>query len=304
MIYTLTCNPSLDYIATVKEFQEGVTNRTTEEIIYPGGKGINVSAVLKNLGYESTALGFTAGFTGEELQRLVGQLGIQTRFIPVKHGATRINVKISSGKETEINGMGPAICKEELQMLYEQIDTIKTGDMLIIAGSIPAMLPDSLYQEIAERIKDRDICLVVDTEGEALLKVLPYHPFLIKPNKAELEKIFGVTIEGRDAAVEYARMLQEMGAKNVMVSLGAEGAVCITESGGIYQAKAPQGKLVHSVGAGDAMVAGFLAGYLDVGSYEEAFWMGLCTGSASAFSPGFATREDVMDLMGRCMNCQ
>ncbi len=304
MIYTLTCNPSLDYIACVKDFQEGETNRTVEEAIRPGGKGINVSVVLNNLGHESTALGFMAGFTGMELQRLLEDSGIFARFITVAHGATRINVKISSDKETEINGMGPAVSRGELQQLFEQLEELDEDDFLVIAGSIPAELPDNLYRDIACRMKEKGVRLVVDAEKNSLLKTLPYHPFLIKPNKTELEAFFGDTIKNKKQAVGYAYMLQEMGAENVIVSLGKDGAVCVTKNGMVYKARAPKGELVNSVGAGDSMVAGFLAGYLDSGSYEEAFWTGICAGSATAFSRGFATKEGVMDLLDSFMEHQ
>ncbi len=304
MIYTLTCNPSLDYIAYVKDFREGETNRTVEEAICPGGKGINVSMVLNNLGHESTALGFMAGFTGMELQRLLEEAGVFARFISVERGATRINVKISSDKETEINGMGPAVSKDELQRLFEQLDELDEDDILVIAGSIPAELPDSLYRDIACRMQEKGVRLVVDAEKNSLLKTLPYHPFLIKPNKTELEAFFGDTIKNKKQAVGYAYMLQEMGAENVIVSLGQDGAVCVTKNGMVYKARAPKGELVSSVGAGDSMVAGFLAGFLDSGSYEEAFWTGICAGSATAFSQGLATKEGVMDLLDSFMEHQ
>ena len=304
MIYTLTCNPSLDYIAYVKDFREGETNRTVEEAICPGGKGINVSMVLNNLGHESTALGFMAGFTGMELQRLLEEAGVFARFISVERGATRINVKISSDKETEINGMGPAVSKDELQRLFEQLDELDEDDILVIAGSIPAELPASLYRDIACRMQEKGVRLVVDAEKNSLLKTLPYHPFLIKPNKTELEAFFGDTIKNKKQAVGYAYMLQEMGAENVIVSLGQDGAVCVTKNGMVYKARAPKGELVSSVGAGDSMVAGFLAGFLDSGSYEEAFWTGICAGSATAFSQGLATKEGVMDLLDSFMEHQ
>lgn len=297
MIYTVTFNPSLDYTVTVDNFTCGIVNRTKGEVVFPGGKGINVSMVLKNLGYESKALGFLAGFTGDEIQRLLEVKGIATDFIAVEKGMSRINVKIRSGQESEINGQGPAISKEDIAKLYEKLDALKDGDILVLAGSIPDVMPRSMYRDIMEYLQGRNLKIVADATKDLLVNVLQYHPFLIKPNNHELGEIFGVTITGKEDAIFYAKKMQEMGACNVLVSMAGEGAVLVTEDTNIYQAAAPKGKVVNSVGAGDSMVAGFLAGYLESGDYERAFQMGVCTGSASAFSEELATREEVQSLL-------
>lgn len=297
MIYTVTFNPSLDYIVTVPGFTCGRTNRTAEEKIFPGGKGVNVSMVLKNLGIDSTALGFYAGFTGQELKRLMEQKGVSADFIPVEDGITRINVKIRGEEESEINGQGPAIGKAEIAKLYEKLDSLTDGDTLILAGSIPGVMPQTMYSDIMEHLKNKKLNIVVDATRDLLVNVLCYHPFLIKPNNHELEEIFGVTMEGKAEIARYAKKLQEKGARNVLVSMAGDGAVLVTETDEIYEAAAPKGKVVNSVGAGDSMVAGFLAGYLENGTYEEAFQMGVCTGSASAFSEELATKAEVTALL-------
>lgn len=296
MIYTLTFNPSLDYILTVPEFTSGVVNRTTEEIIYPGGKGINVSMVLKNLGFENTALGYFAGFTGEKLKKLLEEKGIETDFISVKSGMTRINVKIRSEQETEINGQGPAISKEDIGKLYTKLDALEDGDILVMAGSIPDVMPGTMYMDIMKYLQKKQLKIVVDATKDLLTNVLQYHPFLIKPNNHELREIFHVEIKEKSDVIIYAKKLQEQGAKNVLVSMAGEGAVLVAEDGTVYQSEAPKGKVINSVGAGDSMVAGFLAGYLEYGTYEKAFQMGLYTGSASAFSKELATKNDVLKL--------
>lgn len=297
MIYTLTFNPSLDYIVTVPNFCSGVVNRTSEEVIFPGGKGINVSMVLKNLGYESTALGFLAGFTGEELQRQIEKKGVHAEFISVEQGMSRINVKIRREQETEINGQGPVIAEADIRKLYDKLDQLQDGDILVMAGSIPSVMPQTIYMDIMKYLQKKKLKIVVDATKELLVNVLEYHPFLIKPNNHELGEIFRVTIREKADIIAYARKLQEMGARNVLVSMAGDGAVLATEDGAVYQAEAPEGKVVNSVGAGDSMVAGFLAGYLESESYEKAFQMGLCTGSASAFSEELATKEAVLTLL-------
>lgn len=297
MIYTVTFNPSIDYVVDVENFKYGSVNRATKETIYPGGKGINVSIVLKNLGIESTALGFLAGFTGKRIQELLSERGINTDFIHVKEGLSRINVKLRSDCESEINGIGPSISKAEVQMLYDRLGALKESDMLVLAGSIPDSLPESMYMDIMEFLKEKKLCIAVDATKKLLMNVLDYHPFLIKPNNHELGEIFGVEIRTRKEAVPYAQKLREMGARNVLVSMAGEGAVLVTESGKVFMAGAPAGKVVNSVGAGDSMVAGFLAGYIESGDEYKAFITGLCTGSASAFSDGLATKEEVLKLM-------
>jgi 1-phosphofructokinase len=297
MIYTVTFNPSLDYIVTVPEFTCGITNRTTEEKIFPGGKGINVSMVLKNLGIESTALGFYAGFTGQELKRRVEEKGIHSDFIPVEAGMTRINVKIRGSEESEINGQGPAIEKADIAKLYEKLDALEDGDILVLAGSIPDAMPRTGYMDIMEHLKEKNLKIVVDATKDLLVNVLPYHPFLIKPNRQELEEIFRVKIDEKAKIIEYAGKLKEKGAKNVLVSLAGDGAVLLAENGEVFEAPAPKGKVVNSVGAGDSMVAGFLAGLSAGSDYGKAFHMGICTGSASAFSEELATRAEVEKLL-------
>lgn len=299
MIYTLTFNPSLDYIVTVPRFTCGIVNRTTEEVIFPGGKGINVSMVLKNLGFENTALGFLAGFTGDKLKSLVEEKGIHAEFISVKEGMSRINVKLRSEQETEINGQGPAIVETDIQKLYERLEQLKDGDILVMAGSIPDVMPGTMYMDIMKHLRDKKLKIVVDATKDLLVNVLEYHPFLIKPNNHELGEIFGVAIQEKADVVAYAKKLQAKGARNVLISMAGDGAVLVAEDGTVYESDAPKGKVVNSVGAGDSMVAGFLAGYLEHGSYEKAFRMGVCTGSASAFSEQLATKEEVLALLAQ-----
>lgn len=297
MIYTVTFNPSLDYIVSVDDFKLGMTNRTVSEQMLPGGKGINVSIVLRNLGFENVALGFMAGFVGEEIRRRMEETGCRTDFISVKDGVSRINVKLKSIDGTEINGQGPEISPEKVEELLCKIDTLKEGDILVLAGSIPASMPSSMYHDILERIQGKGIISVVDATKDLLLRVLPYHPFFIKPNNHELGEIFGVTLTEREDVIPYAKKLQEMGARNVLVSMAGKGAVLVAEDGSVYSRPAPKGKLINAVGAGDSMVAGFLAGWLESGKYEQAFKMGISTGSASAFSEFLATREEVMKVL-------
>ncbi|MDD6202191.1 MAG: 1-phosphofructokinase [Lachnospiraceae bacterium] len=297
MIYTVTLNPSLDYIVTVDAFSCGIVNRTKDEKIFPGGKGINVSMVLKNLGYENTALGFLAGFTGEKLQSLLKERGVSTDFISVGKGISRINVKLRSDEETEINGQGPVIQESDIQKLYQKLDLLKDGDILVLAGSIPDAMPKSLYMDIMDYLKDKDLKIVVDATNYLLLNVLQYRPFLIKPNNHELGEIFGVKIDRKEDVILYAKKLQEKGARNVLVSMAGKGAVLVAEDGTVLKARAPEGKLKNSVGAGDSMVAGFIAGYLKSGNYIDAFKMGVCTGSASAFSEELATKAEVTALL-------
>lgn len=296
MIYTLTFNPSLDYIVTVSDFKCGIVNRTTEELIFPGGKGINVSMVLKNLGFENTALGYYAGFTGDKLRSLLEEKGIKTDFISVHEGMTRINVKIRSTQESEINAQGPSISKADIQKLYEKLDNLIDGDILIMAGSIPDVMPGTMYMDIMKHLQKKNLKIVVDATKDLLVNVLPYHPFLIKPNNYELGEIFGVKITEKSDVIHYAKQLQEKGARNVLVSMAGEGAVLVAEDGIVYQSEVPKGTVINSVGAGDSMVAGFLAGYMESGSYEKAFKIGVYTGSASAFSKELATKEEVEAL--------
>ncbi|MDO4326477.1 MAG: 1-phosphofructokinase [bacterium] len=297
MIYTVTFNPSLDYIVSVDDFKLGMTNRTVSEQMLPGGKGINVSIVLKNLGFENVALGFMAGFVGEEIRRRMEETGCRTDFISVENGVSRINVKLKSIDGTEINGQGPVISPEKVEELLCKIDNLKEGDILVLAGSIPASMPSTMYHDILERIQGKGVISVVDATKDLLLRVLPYHPFFIKPNNHELGEIFGVTLTEREEVVPYAKKLQEMGARNVLVSMAGKGAVMVAEDGSVYTRPAPKGNLVNAVGAGDSMVAGFLAGWLESKDYEQAFKMGISTGSASAFSEFLATKEEVLKVL-------
>ena len=293
MIYTVTFNPSLDYIVSVDDFQLGLTNRTSSELMLVGGKGINVSTVLGNLGIASTALGFAAGFTGDEIVRRVEQMNIQSDFIRIEDGISRINVKLKSIDGTEINGSGPVIREEKVEQLMAKLDLLQEGDILVLAGSIPSSMPDDMYRRIMERLDGRGIMTVVDATRELLLNVLPFHPFLIKPNNHELGEIFGAELATRDAAIPFAKKLQEMGAQNVLVSMAGEGAVLVTADGQVFSSPAPTGTLVNGVGAGDSMVAGFLAGWMEQTAYRHAFYMGVAAGSASAFSEYLATRPEV-----------
>ena len=302
MIYTVTFNPSLDYIVSMNGFEMGMTNRTTKEQIFPGGKGINVSIVLSNLGIENTALGFTAGFTGEEIEKETRKMGLRTDFIHVENGFSRINVKLKDYDGTEINGMGPDITKDSIDKMYEKLDGLQKGDALVLAGSIPKCLPDSIYSNIMERLQEKGILFVVDATKDLLLNVLQYRPFLIKPNNHELGEIFGVELHTREDVVPYARKLQEKGARNVLVSMSGEGAVLVDETGSVHALPAPKGILVNAVGAGDSMVAGFLAGWAQKGDYDYAFRMGLSTGSASAFSEFLATKKEVEQVFATLKN--
>ncbi len=300
MIYTVTFNPSLDYIVSVDHFHLGELNRTSEEFLFPGGKGINVSLVLSNLGLESVALGFMAGFTGQEIVRLLEERDVKSKFITLSEGNSRINVKLSSDQESEINGMGPVIGHADIQKLYTQLDKVKKGDILVLAGSIPAGMPETIYSDIMKYLSGRGIEIVVDASRDLLMNVLQYGPFLIKPNNRELGEIFDVKIRTRDEVVPYAKKMQKKGARNVLVSLAGKGAILVAENGKVYQSDPPKGEVKNSVGSGDSMVAGFLAGYLfGNGDYDRAFYTGLCAGSASAFTDGMATDNEVRGLLSQ-----
>ena len=288
MIYTVTFNPSLDYIVSVDDFKLGLTNRTSSELILPGGKGTNVSTVLKNLGFESTALGFVAGFTGNEIVKRLNDMGIKSDFISIENGISRINLKLKSIDGTEINGAGPDISEEKVNELMDKLNQLKEGDVLVLAGSIPSSMSDNIYRDIMADLKDRGVMIVVDATKDLLLNVLEYHPFLIKPNNHELGEIFDVKLTTREEVIPYGRKLQEKGARNVLVSMAGEGAVLIAEDGQVFDAPAPKGKLINGVGAGDSMVAGFVAGWIEKQDYEYAFHMGVASGSASAFSENLA----------------
>ena len=296
MVYTVTLNPSLDYIVTVDGFSLGKTNRTASEQMLCGGKGINVSAVLSNLGVENMALGFTAGFVGEEIERRMARAGLNCDFIRLKEGCSRINVKLRNYDGTEINGAGPSVGPEELERLMEKLDRLGQGDVLVLAGSIPAQCPENLYCRMMERLAGRGVLTAVDASGKTLAETLSCRPFLIKPNRDELEGLLGERASSPEEALSGAEKLQRMGAENVLVSMGGDGAVLLDRTGKGHCLKAPKGELVNSVGAGDSMVAGFLAGWLEKNDYFHAFAMGVAAGSASAFSDGLATADQVRSL--------
>lgn len=297
MIYTITFNPALDYIVKMDDFNLGHVNRSSCESVYAGGKGINVSIVLNNLGVKSKALGFIAGFTGQEIEREVREFGCDTDFIKLKNGMSRINVKIKADVESEINGGGPDIPEEALEELYEKLNCLTEGDILVLAGSIPKTMPVDIYEKIMESLQDKGVKFIVDTTGESLLKVLKYKPFLIKPNNHELAEMFNVELNSTEDVVFYARKLKEMGAQNVLISMGKDGALLVTENDEVFASSVAKGEVVNSVGAGDSMVAGFIAGYLKSNSYEEALRLGAASGGATAFSSDLATREFIDKLV-------
>lgn len=297
MIYTVTFNPAIDYTVKLPALVPGGLNRNLSEEYLFGGKGINVSGMLRNLQVESVALGFVAGFTGEGLEKGLQAQGINTDFIRVKEGMTRINVKVKAQEETEINGIGPRITEADMQRLYGQLDALQSGDTLVLSGSIPGCLSDGTYERIMERLQGRDIRMVVDATGKLLMNVLKYRPFLIKPNNHELGEIFGEELKTDERIVACARKLQEMGGRNILVSMAGDGALLLDETGTAHRMGCPKGKLVNSVAAGDSMVAGFLAGYAQTGDYGYALKLGTAAGSATAFSLGLGEKELIDELM-------
>lgn len=303
MIYTITFNPSIDYIVSVDHFKVGEVNRTTKELILPGGKGINVSIVLNNLGIKSIALGFIAGFTGEEIrQRVETDFQVETDFINVENSYSRINFKMKSNEESEVNGNGPLIKKNHLDILKKKLLALQTDDILILSGSIPKCVSNDIYSEIMKYLEAKEIKIVVDATGDLLMKVLKQKPFLIKPNNHELEEMFHVKLSNKNEIIKYAKQLQKLGAKNVLISMAGDGALFVCENGKVYFSEAPKGIVKNSVGAGDSMVAGFIAGYVKSNDYEQAFKTGIATGSASAFSENLATKEEVDNLLGIMKN--
>lgn len=295
MIYTLTLNPSVDYIVELEGFQIGELNRTTKEAKFPGGKGINVSRVLKELGIKSKALGFNGGFTGKYIDEYLQNEEIDTDFVKVMEDS-RINIKLKTGQETEINAKGPKISDEDFLQLKEKIKGLTNEDLLVLAGSIPSSLPKTTYEELVKICKQNNVQFVVDAEGDLLKKVLTYQPFLIKPNQHELEGLFSTTISTCEEVVPYAKKLLELGAKNVIVSMAGDGAVFVNDEMALI-AEVPRGIVKNSVGAGDSMVAGFLAQYQLTGDIKEAFRFSIASGSATAFSLGLCTKEKVVDLL-------
>lgn len=297
MINTITLNPSLDYVVKVDNFKADALNRINSEQIYAGGKGINVSIVLKNLGVDNTALGYVAGFTGDEILRQIKDHNVDCDFVKLQSGMSRINVKLKSDGETEINGAGPDISEKDLKSLYEKINKLGKGDFLILSGSIPKSVPDDIYERIMKSLLDKEVEFIVDATKDLLLKVLKYRPFLIKPNHHELAEMFNVELKNDEDIIAYGKKLQEMGAKNVLISMAGDGAILLPENGEPIKREVPKGTLKNSVGAGDSMVAGFLCGYLKNKDLGEAFKMGIATGSASAFSEELATKEEVENLL-------
>ena len=299
VIYTVTFNPSLDYIVSVKDFRPGMTDRTSSELMLAGGKGINVSIVLGNLGIKSTALGFIAGFTGDEIVRRLHNGGINSEFIKINDGISRINIKLKSIDGTEINGQGPHIDSSHIEQLMNRLRRLESGDVLVLAGSIPAGISDNIYKDIMDMLKDKGVQIVVDATSRLLTNVLEYKPFFIKPNQHELGDIFNVTLNTQEEVIPYALKLKKMGAVNVCVSMGGKGAILVADDGNVYKAKAPDGILKNSVGAGDSLVAGFLSGWIEKKDYEYAFRKGVATGSASAFSERLATVGEVNMLIDK-----
>ncbi|ADZ85523.1 1-phosphofructokinase [Cellulosilyticum lentocellum] len=299
MIYTVTLNPSLDYVMHLDQMNAHCVNRSNKEEIYPGGKGINVSIVLNNLRIPNKALGFIAGFTGKEIENVMKQLGGDTDFILLDRGISRINVKLEADKETEINGMGPQITPSDLKDLYIKLEQIEEGDFLVLAGSIPKSVPDSIYKDIMKMLANKNINVVVDATKDLLLNVLQYKPFLIKPNHIELAEMFNVTLNSDDDIVTYARKLQEMGAQNVLISMGGDGSILITNEGEVVKISVPEGTVINTVGSGDSMVAGFIAGYLKTKDLKQALKFATATGSATAFSTWLATSDKIDDLLSK-----
>lgn len=299
MIYTITLNPALDYVIGIEDFQIGEINLGEKENILPGGKGINVSILLKTLGIDSTAIAFMAGFVGKEIERRVKEYGIKTNFIEIENDISRINMKVTTeSKETAINGKGPTIEKNYIELLYQKIEEIEDSDILVLAGSIPKGVSEDIYQDICQRIENKKVKIIVDTTGDSLLKTLKYHPFLIKPNHEELGEIFDVKISSHEEAIQYAKKLQQKGARNVLVSMGGMGAILLDENGNSYKRKGLKaGKRKNTVGAGDSMIAGFIAGYQLFQDYEKALQMGMAAGTATANSMFLATKEEIDKLL-------
>lgn len=299
MIYTVTFNPSLDYTMRIENFQTGALNRTNYEEIRVGGKGVNVSIVLTSLGVPNVALGFIAGFTGDQIESGMKQLGCETNFIRLPNGFSRINVKLQEEQETEMNGMGPAVSSDDCDQFMMRMKMLHPGDILVLSGSIPTSMPQDMYEKILDIIDTDQIRVIVDTSSNLLRRTLAYRPFLIKPNLSELGEMFGRSLVEYDDIVGCARHLQEEGARNVLVSMGSAGAILVTQDGQVFSAPAPSGNLVDSIGAGDSMVAGFIAGYLERNSMVDGFAKGLAAGSATAYKQGLATGEEITAIAQR-----
>lgn len=297
MIYTVTLNPSIDYVIKLEHLNIGHVNRVSDECVYPGGKGINVSRILKTLGHDNVATGFISGFTGDFIENSLYNLDVKSDFIKLDKGFTRINVKIKSDEETEVNGGGPHISDEKLEELFHKLSKLTQKDILVLAGSIPSTLKEDLYEKIMKHVGENKVKVVVDATKNLLLNVLKYNPFLIKPNNHELEEIFNVKLSCVEDICIYAKNLQQMGAKNVLVSMGKDGALLITENDEVYISNVPKGNVINSVGAGDSMVAGFISGYINTNSYKEALRLGAASGSATAFSSDLSSKELIDKLI-------
>lgn len=299
MIYTVTFNPAIDYVVHTDKITMGKVNKYSGEKTYFGGKGINVSLILNELGFRSKTLGFIAGFTGDAIEKGVREKGVETDFVRLEKGLCRINIKIKSDEETELNGLGPEIKEKDLQSLYEKLDMMNDGDVLVLAGSIPLGLTDDIYEKILERLGGKNIKVAVDATGKLLLNVLPFKPYLIKPNDIELGEMFGVQLGGNEDIIKYARKLRDMGARNVLVSMAEKGAILVDENDGVHICPVCKGKVKNSVGAGDSMLAGFLAGMLLKDDYGYALKLGTAAGGATAFSDGLATKEEIESCLGQ-----
>ena len=297
MIYTVTLNPSIDYVIKLEHLNTGHVNSVNSENVYPGGKGINVSRILKTLGNDNVATGFVSNFTGDFIKNSLYEQNIKSDFIQLDNGFTRINVKIKSDEETEINGGGPHISDEKLEELFFKLSKLKEDDILILAGSIPSTLSEDLYEKIMSRVRENKVKVVVDATKSLLLNVLKYNPFLIKPNNHELEEMFNVKLESQNDIITYAKKLQEMGGRNILVSMGKDGAILLSENKEVYVSNVAKGEVINSVGAGDSMVAGFISGYLKTSSYEEALRLGAASGSATAFSSDLASKDFIDELI-------
>jgi len=299
MIYTVTLNPTLDYIMHIDSLKINTMNRSNKEEVYPGGKGINVSIVLNNLNIRNKALGFVAGFTGKEIERLVQKYGVDSDFITLDSGISRINVKLSEVSETDINGVGPKVTPQDLRELFDKLEPLQDGDFLVLAGSITTGIPDDIYKKIMKSFGDKKIHFIVDTTKDALLNTLKYKPFLVKPNRFELAETFGVELENENDIVTYGKKLQDMGAQNVLISLGESGAILLTSDGDVINAPVVRGDVINTVGAGDSMIAGFIAGYIKTKDLSKALKFGVASGSATAFSPWLATKDAIDELLMR-----
>ncbi len=303
MVYTVTFNPALDYVVHLEEpIEHGTMNRSTKEEFYYGGKGINVSTVLTNLGIDTVAMGFVAGFTGAAIVHGLSHKGIRTDFIILRQGISRINVKIRNGEETDINTAGPRLSNDDVKAFMKKLDDLTEGDYIVLSGSIPPNMHDVIYERICRRVADKNVQVVVDADGNLLTNTLQFHPFLIKPNKAELESLFGTKIKNDKDVEKYARKLQEQGARNVLVSMGEEGSMLVPEEGKVIRVGVPEGRVINTVGAGDSMVAGFLAGYMKNGDMQKAMNLATAAGAATAYSEGLGEKSTIMMQLEKINN--